>query len=147
MGEFVRIIRWYVAEKDAVRFGIVGALGFVVNLTVLTLLYKVLSISLLPAQVLGAETAIIFNYVLHNNWTYRQYSKKSLWRRFGEFQLSSLSGSLITTLILLFLTRVFHLNYIVALAIGGGVAMIWNFLWTKYVVWRTDPAARQDARL
>jgi putative flippase GtrA len=56
---------------DFVRFCIVGTLGFLINLAILTLLYNTLHSSLFLAQVIAAEVALFSNFLFHHRWTYR----------------------------------------------------------------------------
>lgn len=131
-----RIYNYIVNEKTVAKFLIVGTMGFIVNVIVLTLLHQELALNLLIAQLLSAETAILVNFFFHNRWTYSDAKDASLIKRLVEFHASSWSGSMIVTIILLSLVHFAHFHYLIALSIGGVVAMFWNFFWTRFYVWK-----------
>ncbi len=114
------------------RFGIVGALGVVVNNAVLLVAHALIGLPLLLASPVAVEVAIIHNFVWNEHWTF-QASQLSL-KRLGKFNLTSLGGLAITSGVMYTLVTYFGFHYIVANLIGIGVAMVWNFtmslLWT-----------------
>lgn len=131
-----RIYNYIVNEKTVGKFIIVGIVGFLVNVLALMLLHQIVGLNLLVSQLFAAEVAIIVNFLFHNHWTYPDAKHSSTPKRLAEFHASSWSGSGIVTVILLTLVAFVHIHYLVALAIGGIVAMFWNFFWTRFYVWR-----------
>ena len=131
-----RIYNYIVNEKTIAKFIVVGTIGFLVNVVMLTIFHQKLSLNLLFAQLISAETAILVNFIFHNKWTYSDARDKSLRKRLIEFHASSWSGSAIVTIVLLSLVNFAHFHYLVALCIGGIVAMFWNFFWTRFYVWK-----------
>lgn len=124
---------------DFIRFGIVGASGFVVDIIILTIFYKLLHLPLLLSQVIAAESAIITNFTLHNLWTYKNSSDNKSWfKKLIIFHGSSWSGALLTTFILLILVNIMHKNYIFGLIMGSVVSMVWNYIWTKYIIFKNQ---------
>ncbi len=81
---------------------------------------------------------MLYNFGFHEKGTYNQvnHSAKPLWKKFVHFQLSSLSGVLIVTVISGVAISKFHLTTLVALIIAASVAMFWNFFWTKYFIFK-----------
>jgi putative flippase GtrA len=127
-----------VISIDFVRFGIVGGCGFVLNTIFLTVFYKLFHLPLIVSQLFAAEIALLFNYTLHNIWTYKSGFKRKSWLRGLLFYHgSSWSGILITTTILIFTVNVLHLNYLIGLTIGVTITMFWNYTWTRYVIFRS----------
>ena len=121
---------------DFVRFCIVGTLGFIINFGLLTLLFKVLNLHIFIAQLVSSEIALFNNFVLHHNWTYKDRSSKSIKRLLIQFHASSWSAILGSSAIVAVSVRVFHLHYFVALVIASAAGLLWNFGWTKFVIWR-----------
>lgn len=122
-------------EKSARRFIVVGFIGFCINFAVLSILYRLLKIDLLPAQLIAAECAILMNFIFHNNWTYKDAVKDSSIKRIFEFHASSWVGAGLTTVTLLTLVH-YGVQYFFALVCGAVVALIWNFLWTRFIIWK-----------
>lgn len=130
---------------DYIRFGLVGALGFIVNLILLMLLYKLLHVPLFIAQLVSAEVALFSNFMLHHHWTYRHNGViKSPRRLILEFHVTSWVAIIGTAAIVSLTVESLHLQYLIALCIAGALAMVWNYLWSKFVVWKKSPTPELD---
>ncbi len=136
--DYVRLIK-----KSIGRFVVVGGIGFVVNFSILTVLYKMLGLDLLGSQLVGAEIAILCNFYLHNAWTYKDAVIDSIFHRIVEFHVSSWVGSGITTLILIVLVNQ-GMQYFFALVLGAIVALVWNFFWTRFFIWKPKESAYEE---
>jgi len=121
-------------EIDMVRFMIVGAGGFTVNFIVLLLLHGVFKLPVLLGQLVAAETAILSNYYFHSIWTYRNAKARSTVARLAQFHLTAWAGSGITTVVLVVAVHILHTNYLLALVYGSAIGLVWNYLWTKYLI-------------
>lgn len=122
---------------DFVRFCIVGGLGFVLNFILLTLLYKILSLPLFIAQLIAGEIALFSNFMLHHHWTYKHMSiAKSVGRLLVEFHVTSWVAIVGTAAIVTFGVNGLDLQYVIALFVAGVIALFWNFIWSKYVIWK-----------
>lgn len=124
-----------ILDSQIVRFLIVGVGAVIFNALALYLAHGIAEIELLKAQLISSEATIIFSFILHHNWTYRQYGKKSLFIRFVEFNLSALGGAAISTMTVLASVHLIGLNYIVGLLLGAILATTWNYFANLYFVW------------
>ena len=132
-------------KVDFVRFCIVGALGFIINFSLLTLLFKVLGIHVFVAQLISSEIALFNNFVLHHNWTYRDnVTNKSIKNLLIQFHMSSWSAILGSSAIVSIGVKVFDMHYFVALVIASATGLLWNFGWTKFVIWRHHGALTRE---
>jgi len=77
-----------------VRFAVVGALGTVVNLSVLAILRYLLGLIHELSAAIAIEVSIINNFILNDLWTFRDRRKGNIIFRIGKFHLSSLAGVL-----------------------------------------------------
>jgi dolichol-phosphate mannosyltransferase len=123
-------------QHEAIRFLVVGAGGFVINIGMLWILHGKAGLPLLVAQLISAELAILFNFCLHHAWTYRNYQSASLALRVLKFHATAWTGAAITTVTLTIWVYYLGLNYLVGLTIGGIVAMAWNYALNLFVIWR-----------
>lgn len=122
---------------DFVRFSIVGGTGFVINFIILITLTKFFGFSTAIAQLIGAETALFSNFMLHNNWTYKsKHVKKSISSLLIQFHATTWPAILGSTLMVSLGVEVFHLSKLLALVISSAIALLWNFGWSKFVIWR-----------
>lgn len=140
---YLRLTAWATGllGKEFVRFCLVGALGFAINLAVLFVLHTLAGMSLVIAQILGAELAILSNFFFHSNWTYQNYVKMSLSARIIKFHATYWLGGLINSLTVILADHFFGLHYGFGLILGSGLALLWNFVWTKHHIWAADHSA------
>lgn len=120
------------------KFGIVGTIGFIINTAILELF---VSRKMHPAlgSAVGAEVAIISNFILNNAWTFgdRRVSGKAMVPKFLQFNLTSLGALVIQTVSVwagtaLFGTSAYFSSYIVGVAIG----LVWNYTMYSKVIWK-----------
>lgn len=130
----------YVRENrnEIIRFGAIGSIGFTVNFIGLWLLHGRWQMNLVPAQIISTEAAIISNFSFHHNWTFKGYRTSSLGSRLLKFHAAAASGVIISSSILWVTSGIFGVNYLLALALGASVAMIWNYLVSRHLVWSKD---------
>lgn len=112
------------------RFGVVGAIGTVVNLAVLELLHGQLGWGFTRSSAIATEVAIIGNYLGNELWTFH-HRKLSL-RRLLQFNATMLVGAVVQVTAATVLER--FLPYLLAqalgIAIGSGLNFAFNFGWT-----------------
>jgi putative flippase GtrA len=128
-------------EIDFIRFGIVGFVGFLVTLILKVTVFHSLNDFL--ATFFASEGGMVSNFIFHEKWTYNNvdHHSKPIGKKFLHFQLSSLSGVLLITLINGGSIRYLHLSNLVSLVIASGVVMFWNFFWTKYFIFKGNTPA------
>jgi putative flippase GtrA len=138
-------VYWWTHEKvgmllkiDFVRFGTVGITGFIVTVIGKALSQHTLQLDPATAIFIGSEAGVLSNFIFHERWTYKyvDHHHKSLLKKFFHFQLSSLSGVLLFTLIGIIIVKVFNHDSIITLAVAAGITMFWNFFWTKYFIFK-----------
>jgi putative flippase GtrA len=123
---------------EFIRFGVVGAAGFVVSFSLLAILRGGMGMAFLPALILSNEGALISNFIFHEKWTYKHidHTHKPLSKKFLHFHLSSWTGVALIVGIGLFCIKVLKLNYLVGQSIASFIVMFWNFAWTKLYIFQ-----------
>jgi putative flippase GtrA len=110
--------------RPVLKFWLVGALGFVVQLATLAALTSILRWPWLFATIASVECAIVHNFLWHERWTWKGGRS-----RFGRFNaangLSSIAGNIIVTGIFV---RLFHLPVVAANAVAVVVMSAINFI-------------------
>lgn len=126
-----------VLRIDFIRFCLVGGLGFLINFALLTLLYQLMDLPIFLSQLVAGEVALFSNFILHNYWTYASHKvQKSISVLLVQFHATSWVAIIGTALIVSACVYYLHLHYIAALATGAILALAWNFVWSKYVIWK-----------
>jgi len=121
--------------KDFIRFCIVGAFGFTVNAAMLTFWLKLVGLPLILASLISAEGAFLCTFILHKRWTYTAPVTKTGRQLLVEFHGSAWLGMLLSTLLIYVLVRA-GLHFLVAQPRASVIVLFWNFIWTKFYIWR-----------
>jgi len=121
---------------DFIRFCIVGGSGFVINFVLLNILHHVLGLQLFMSQLIGAEVALFSNALLHHHWTYRsKHTNKSFKNTVSQFHLTSWPAIIGSAFMVDGGVRYLHLSSLGALILSSFIVLIWNYIWSKYVIW------------
>lgn len=120
-----------------IAFAAVGALGVLVNLAVLTVALKVGRVPFAGAETAATVLAMVFNFVLNNEITYRDQRLRnaSLWRGLVLFMLVCGLGAAAGIGIARALYSE-HAAWTVAGATGAVIAVVWNYAVSATLVWR-----------
>lgn len=137
---YTRVKIAHLLRLDFVRFCIVGGTGFVINFGLLLTLNKLLDIPTFWAQLMSAEVALFSNFMLHHHWTYKRNKVvKSLRQLLVQFHATSWIAIVGSAFMVSAFERFLHLDSLEALAVSSLIALLWNFAWSKYVVWKDVP--------
>ncbi len=144
--EYIRHILLYVMKRRITmtregafgRFLVVGSIGFVINTTILMLGVRA---GLHPsiAAAIGAECAIISNFIFNNTWTFkdRSLSGLALIPKFLQFNLTSFGAVVIQSGTIYVGTHLFGLpTYFIFYLFGIGIGLIWNYIMYSKVIWK-----------
>ncbi len=143
-------------SQQVIKFAIVGFIGFIVN-TVGLELFVFLGIRPSISGMMGAELAIISNFILNNFWTFAAKKIVSLRKapiKFLQFNLTSIGavliqgttielgtllfGGLMNSLFSGFLTPFWGNNgYRFFYIMGIGFGLIWNYFAYTTFIWKT----------
>ena len=121
------------------KFNMVGAFGFVVQLIVLTTLKAGFGFRVLLATALAVEAAVLHNFIWHELWTWahRKLGVSGVVVRLLRFHaangLISIAGNVLLVSVLAFR---FHVHYILANIVAIAVCAVFNFLVSDRLVFR-----------
>lgn len=120
-----------------ISFAIVGALGVVVHLAVLTVVLRLGGLGFERAQVLATLVAMVFNFQLNNEITYRDQRLRGprLWRGLFLFMVVCGFGAIANVGIAKTLYET-HTSWTIAGATGAVIGVVWNFAVSATLVWR-----------
>ena len=120
-----------------VRFGLVGLSGVFVDMPIFWALTSVAHVRDLVAILPAYAAATVWNFTLHDTWTFRdrrEKTRRATLIRLGKFGLVSLIPLVYRLATYYPLTRVSDVQKMTAYAIAIVVGMAWNFgvnfLWT-----------------
>jgi len=144
--EYIRNVLFYVASSRLKeifsgsfgKFCVVGGIGFVINTVILVLLVRW---GMIPwvASAIGAECAIISNFILNNAWTFgeRKITGTRKIGKFFQFNLTSLGALGIQSGTVFVGTKLFGNSwYFPFYILGVGIGLIWNYMMYSRVIWK-----------
>lgn len=123
------------------KFAIVGFIGFIINALGLEIFYR-FGLPPGPAAAIGAELAIISNFILNNFWTFAQKKITEPGRmifKFFQFNLTSLGAVLIQGVVVGLLAFLFGDQWrqiYLMIAVGFFVIPYNYFMYTAFI-WKT----------
>ncbi|MDO8614966.1 MAG: GtrA family protein [Dehalococcoidia bacterium] len=156
-------------HRTFVKFSAVGAIGYVIYLALLFVMYDREVFPFLPAKgagvdlllfthddslllittLIGTQLSIIAVFAGHNLWTFadRQSVPRPLWLRFLQFQGRALVSTLgILTVAVNVLTLAAGVHPTLAVPVGLVTAFVWNWVLDSRVIWRPRPDGRPSGR-
>jgi putative flippase GtrA len=132
--------------KRWIRFNSVGAIGFFVQLSVLTLLTSMFKLNYLLATGLAVETTVLHNFIWHEKWTWADRTKDSsnlFWRRFLYFHLANGVLSLVGNIGLeMLFVEALRWGYIQANVTAIAICSFLNFLAGNFFVYRAGSSTK-----
>ena len=94
---------------------------------------------LLVASIISIQASIIFNFIFHENWTFKYRSRAgSKIRRFLKFNLSSFGSPLIQLASILIFARIFAFHEQIGLAVGVAIGLFFNYIVNLLWIWKAN---------
>lgn len=125
-------------NEKLLKFGTVGASGFIVNMSLLYILTEFLGLYYLYSSIIAVESSIISNFTLNELWTFIERGKEGvrhLFKRFLKFNTVSLVGLGINISLLYTLTEFLGVYYLVSNLIAVSVVFLWNYIMNVRWTW------------
>ena len=132
---------WRDAAWRWVKFNLVGWIGIVVQLVVLTVLKSELRLNYLWATALAVEAAVLHNYLWHQRFTWGDRPAGSEIARFLRFNLTTGAFSIGGNLALMkLMVDVAHVQYLLANIMTIATCSLLNFVVSDRLVFKAAPA-------
>ncbi len=132
------------AQSPFIRFCLVGATGYLVDMLLLYLLSdpQALGFGLTRGKIASAEAAIVNNFLWNDAWTFarlvgRERSLRKKFRRFLKFNAICALGLVLSVVLLNIQFNWFGINRYLANTVAIVVTMLWNYTLNKRLGWRT----------
>jgi len=121
--------------EEFIKFAIVGGSGVVVNMGLLFILTRFLSVRLEIASPIAIEVSILTNFTLNNLWTFKKRNTHvPFWTRLFRYHLVTGLAGIVNYLALLLLVNNFGLHdmlsNLIGILIGTIITYSLNSLWT-----------------
>jgi len=121
--------------QEFIKFAIVGGSGVLVNMGLLFILTRFLSVRLEIASPIAIEVSILSNFTLNNLWTFKKRNTHvPFWTRLFRYHLVTGLAGIVNYLVLLLLVNSFGLHdmlsNLIGILIGTIITYSLNSLWT-----------------
>ncbi len=147
--EYIRDVLIFVFRQRAKRaiygpflkFCVVGTIGFVIN-TILLELLVTLGFHPSIGSAVGAEFAILSNFLWNNSWTFRASRVTGLRsvQKFLQFNTASFGAILLQAGTVAMGTVFFGIpSYRFFYLVGVGFGLVWNYALYSRVIWKRQP--------
>jgi putative flippase GtrA len=137
--------RFELLFHEVAKFGVVGAIGFVVQLAVQNALHSGAGVGPLTAVVIAYVIATIVTFVGNRHWAFKHRKGKGLGREGVLFILLNVVGIFIQVGIVAFVHYGLHmtdtLSYNVATVVGIGIATLFRLYTYRRFVFLAPPAS------
>lgn len=134
-GDLIHRLRYGRAKK----FAMVGIVGFIVNTIVLELMVHGVGTDPWIGSAIGAEFAIISNFILNNGWTFKdkKITSEKYVQKFIQFNLASIGAILIQALTVYIGSHTLgEAHYRLYYVMGVGFGILWNYTLYTQVIWK-----------
>ena len=122
---------------QAVKFGAVGVLNTGIDLGLYFVLTRWLGLgaSLVVAKSISYSAGILNSFLWNKSWTFQS---RATWATLIPFALTNLAGLGINAGLLQLCLKTFHLPELVALGLATLCTLVWNFVISKFVIFRDE---------
>lgn len=119
-----------------VKYGLVGVLGLLVDVGLFYLLHKIVGVNYVLANVISSSVAVIHNFFLNSFFTFKVTDQR--WKRFLSFYLVALIGMGISSLMLILMVSVWHMDAVVSKVITIFFVAVIQFFVNKRITFRQE---------
>ncbi len=117
--------------KEFAKFAFVGAIGTLINITILYFLTEKAGIYYIISAIFAFLVAMTNNFILNKIWTFKEKIKSDLGKKYLKFGLVSVLTLLVNLFFLYIFTEFFGIYYIISQVLAIGIALILNFFGNK----------------
>lgn len=113
------------------KFGVVGALAFVIDYGLLALLTELFGMNYLLSATISFTASVVFNYAASMRYVFTHKEGMSRRREFVIFVVLSAIGLLINNACMWAGVELLGVHYLLTKIVATAVVMVWNFVTRK----------------
>jgi len=124
------------------KFGITGVSGLIIDFSLTWIFKDEFHFNKFVANAIGFSAAVISNYIIHRNWTFKD-NKSKAGPQFTAFVTVSVIGLLLNSGIILLLDNLLSVNFYISKAIAIFIVFFWNFSVNYFFIFK--PSKGQES--
>lgn len=113
------------------KFVIVGGIATIIDWVVYYILYNIMRINPLVANIGSFSISVVYNYIASVKWVFTVNEQKTKKRLFIEFVILSIIGLLLTEIIIYGGIKYMNIEAMVIKIIATAIVMVFNFVTRK----------------
>lgn len=117
--------------QQLLKFGVVGAIAFVIDFGVLVFLTEVFGLNPVISATISFIASVVFNYIVSMRYVFARREDMSRTREFIIFVVLSVIGLGINDLLMWLGTEFSSIDYRIVKVAATAVVMVWNFVTRK----------------
>lgn len=121
------------------KFGIVGAIAFVIDFGLLWILTSVFDVYYLISATISFTVSVIFNYLASMRYVFTHRDGMSRKKEFIIFVVLSICGLIINNVLMWVGVSFFNFYYLLVKIFATAVVTIWNFVTRKIFLDAKEP--------
>ncbi len=119
-----------------IKFGITGVSGLTIDFALTWFFKDELNFNKFVANGIGFTAAVISNYFINRNWTFKANRSKPV-LQFTAFFTVSLIGLLLNSAIIFLLDNMLYINFYISKAVAIFIVFFWNFSANYFFVFKS----------
>lgn len=124
-----------------IKFGITGVSGLTLDFALTWLFKDELHFNKFVANAIGFSVAVISNYLINRNWTFKDKKSKA-GPQFSAFVTVSLIGLLLNSVIIFLLDNRMNVNFYISKAVAIFIVFFWNFSVNYFFVFKASKSKK-----
>lgn len=118
-----------------IKFGLTGVSGLVIDFALTWLFKDEFHFNKFIANGIGFTAAVVSNYFIHRNWTFK-HNKSKAGPQFAVFFTVSVIGLLLNSGIIFLLDNRMSVNFYISKAVAIFIVFFWNFSANYFFVFK-----------
>lgn len=137
------ITKYYYRFEEFWLYSVGGALGFVVDFSLLFILTEYAGLHYLISTAIAVIIAILVNYSWQRFVTFKS-SERNVAKQFGKFVIISVFAIGLTALLMYILVDIVGLWYLLAKIFVTIIVWFWNFFGNKYFTFKVKNSLKEN---
>ncbi|MCX8184416.1 MAG: glycosyltransferase family 2 protein [Sulfolobales archaeon] len=121
---------------ESVRFVLVGGLGTVINLATLYFLGYLLGFEHWISVLIAFETSTLFNFVMHEAWTFKSAFSRGVFTRLAEFHGAVILHFVSQVAVSNLLFYSYRVERMLSQLVGILLGFFLNYVLSRYIIWK-----------
>jgi putative flippase GtrA len=123
---------------ELIKFAFVGALGTIVNLSILYTLTELFNVYYIISETIAFLVSVLHNYILNKIWTFKENLHERIFTKYFKYIMINLISLCINLTILFFLVEFYGFWYIFAEVVAISCAFLNNFIVNKFWTFKSE---------